>query len=164
MVEGGATPLRARLVTALLLAATAALVVPVAFRERATADFLTDLGQTPGLVTDTGSAPYYTAFWFDLVVAGTLAVIALMVLTRGGRGWSILAGIAACFTVGMGMWALWSDQPEVATTWPITGLTVALVMSAALAVVASIIGWATAPTSPAIRPMIPPVPPGHQAG
>ena len=153
-----------RLTTGLLLPTTAALVVPVALRERATADFLTNLGQTPGFVTDTGSAPYDTAYKFDLVVAAVLAVIALMVLAGGGRGWYVLAGIASCFTMGVGVWALRADHPEVATPWPITGLSVALASAAALAAIASIISWAALPAITSIRPMIPPVPPSHQAG
>lgn len=77
---------QSRLLIALLLAA-AALLVLVAFRERATADFLADLGRTPGFETDTGSATYYQASWFDLAVGVVLAGLAFMVLTRGGRIW-----------------------------------------------------------------------------
>jgi len=154
---------QSRLLIALLLAA-AALLVLVAFRERATADFLADLGRTPGFETDTGSATYYQASWFDLAVGVVLAGLAFMVLTRGGRIWSRPAGIVSAFAAGMGAWTLWSDHPEVATPLPMTALGVALAVSARLATLTSIIGWLGSPPDPSTRPMIPSVPPSHQAG
>ena len=151
----------------LLLAAAAAIGVPVALRERATADFLADLGRTPGFEKDTGSGPYYGAFWFDLAVVALLILIALAVLTRGGRVWFALAGLLSCFTAGVGVWALSGARVEVATTLPMTGLTIALITLAGLAAVASTVGWAASSSAEAwssVRPMIPPVPPSHQAG
>ncbi len=150
---------------ALCLAMAALVATPLAFRERATADFLAALGRTPGIEQGTASGSYYGAFWFDLALSVALVVIALAMRWRPGRSWYGAAVLATAFAAVSGMWALWGHQPEVRSELPTNLLAAALVVLAGLALIGSILGWLAAEAnSPPTLPMDPPVPPGHQAG
>jgi hypothetical protein len=159
---------RSLIATCLLLAA--GLSIPLAFRERATADFLTVAAneawtQEARAVTLEQASGYYAAFWFDLGVAVFLVLLGTALLLRAGRSWFAISALVAGFAAASGVWALIGDRAEVPGGLPVAVLATALTVVAAIAAIASVEGWAA--TGPPLAPrgaLNPPVPPSHQAG
>ena len=154
---------------ALSLLLAALIGVPIAFREHATADFLVrlnivQLSQGARIDLQQIASSYDTVFWFDFAVSVLLAVIAIVIVRRPDPSWYGAGALVAGFTGGSALWHLLGHWSEVRGQQPVTGLAIALVAAAGMAVIGSIIGWmATAPAGP--RPALnPPVPPSHQAG
>jgi hypothetical protein len=154
----------ARRITALLLTGAAAMAMLLAFQERATADFLAELGRTPGLERDTGAGAAYAASSFALGEGALLLATALAILRVADRGWFGLAALLCNLAIGMGLSTLVAAHPEVRTGLPVDGLAVALISFAALAFLVAMVGFAASPTHAALKPAIPVVPPSHQAG
>jgi len=154
----------ARIATALIFGLAAAVTVLVAFQERATADFLADLARTPVLGRDTGSAPYYAAFWFDIGLALVLVVTAVLIARIGGRTWFGVGLLVAAVGSGVGLVGLLSAHAEVRTAVPLPAVAGVLVGLGALGLVTSLIGLASSAELPFRPPANPPVPPWHQAG
>jgi hypothetical protein len=162
---------RIRSLVGLSLVLAAAILVPLAFRERVTADFFVQVANNGW----NGSADYKhaalesassytTLFWFDLALAAVLVVVATGVIRRAGPSLYGLAGLVAGFAASSGAWSLFGDQAELHGELPVGMLAVSLTIVATFAVLGSIAGWAsTQPIGPR-RPLSPPVPPSHQAG
>jgi hypothetical protein len=154
-------------VSSLLLAAV--ISIPLALRERATADFLRVLAGAQGSpeatrAVETTASWYDTVFWFDLGLAAGLGLVAIAVIRRASSSWYAAAALVAGFAGGSGTWALLGNQPEIRGALPVGVLAFALTAAAGIAVVGAIRGWAaTAPPGPR-SPLNPPVPPSHQAG
>jgi hypothetical protein len=160
-----------RRLVSLSLVVAAAILVPLAFRERVTADFFVQVANhgwngssdARRAALETASS-YTTVFWFDLALAALLVLVATGIVLRAGPWLYGVAGLAAGFAASSGLWALLGDQAELHGAIPVGMLAVSLVVIATLAVLGSIAGWAsTQPTGPR-RPLSPPVPPSHQAG
>jgi hypothetical protein len=153
------------------LVLAAAISVPLAFRERATADFLVQVakygynGSAEAKRAALETAASYTAvFWFDLALAAVLVLIAISVARHPGPASYGAAGLVAGLAVSSGIWALVGGHSELPGALPVGVLAVSLAGVGAIAVGGSIAGWAiTAPVGPR-RPLSPPVPPSHQAG
>lgn len=153
------------------LVLAAAILVPLAFRERATADFLIQVAtygyngsaEAKRAALETASS-YTTVFWFDLALAAVLVLLATSLVRRSGPSSYGAAGLVAGLAMSSGIWALAGGQSNLQGALPVGVLAVSLTAVAAIAVVGSIAGWAiTAPIGPR-RPLSPPVPPSHQAG
>ena len=150
---------------------SAALLIPLAFRERVTADFFAQVARSGWYASpyaqreamETASS-YATVFWFDLALAAVVVLVAVGVILRAGPSLYLLAGLVAGFATSSGVWALFGDQAEVHGALPFGMLAISLMIVATLGVLGSIAGWAsTQPIGPR-RPLSPPVPPSHQAG
>jgi hypothetical protein len=155
----------------LSLVLAAAILVPLAFRERVTADFFVQVADhgwngsadARRAALETASS-YTTVFWFDLALAALLVLVATGIILRGGPWLYGLAGLAAGFAASSGLWALFGDQAELHGAIPVGMLAVSLIVVATLAVLGSIAGWASTQPAGPRRPLSPPVPPSHQAG
>jgi hypothetical protein len=153
------------------LVLAAAILVPLAFRERMTADFLVQVADhgwsgssdARHAALETASA-YTTVFWFDLGLAAVLVLVATGIILRGGPWLYGLAGLIAGFAASSGVLALFGDQAELHGAVPVGMLGVSLVIVATLAVLGSVAGWASTQATGPRRPLSPPVPPSHQAG
>lgn len=160
-----------RWLVSLSLVLAAAILIPLAFRERVTADFFVQVAKNGWSASpyaqreamETASS-YTTVLWFHLALAAVLVLVAMGVMLRAGPSVYGLAGLVAGFAASSGVWALFGDQPELHGALPVGMLAMSLVIVATLAVLGSIAGWAsTQPIGPR-RPLSPPVPPSHQAG
>jgi hypothetical protein len=154
----------ARIGAALLLGLTAVVIVLVALQERATGDFLSDLGRTPGLEGDTGSAAHYAAFWFDTGFALAIVVSALLIAWLDSRTWFALGVLVAALGLASGLFALFSAHAEIQVCLPTRVVAIALTALAGLSLLASLLGLVSAPPLATRPPLNPPVPPSHQAG
>jgi hypothetical protein len=155
--------------SSLMLAA--AISVPLAFRERATADFLVQVarygynGSSEAKRAALESASSYTTvFWFDLALAAVLILVATSLFVRSGPSTYAAAGLAAGFAVSSSIWARFGGQAELSGTLPVGVLAETLTTVAGLAVLGSIAGWASTAPIGHRMPLSPPVPPSHQAG
>lgn len=153
------------------LGIAAAISIPLAFRERVTADFFVQVAKHGWNATSDGQRAaldtaswYTTVFWFDLALAAVLVLVAAGVVLRAGPSSYRVAVLVAGFAAASGVWALVGDQAELHGALPVPLLAMSLTTVATLAALGSIAGWAiTAPTGPRL-PVSPPVPRSHQAG
>jgi hypothetical protein len=146
----------------------AATSIPLAFRERATADFLTSLANDAwsheaARATLDQASGYDTAFWFGIALAGLSALIAVGLLRRAGQTMYGAAALVAALSAASGAWGLLGTRPEVGGT-ALAVVAATLTAAATVALVGSLLGLAaTEPMEPRV-PLRAPVPPSHQAG
>jgi hypothetical protein len=157
------------LLIAACLFLAAATLIPLAFRERATAAFLAVFAneawsREASRATLEQASQYNAVFRFDLAIAVLLAVIGTSLLPSGGRSRYGASALAAAFAAAAGIWAFMGDRPHLGGGLPAGVLAAMLTAAAGIAAIGSLTRWwATAPLE-LRRPLNPPVPPSHQAG
>jgi hypothetical protein len=153
------------------LVLAAAILIPLAVRERVTADFFVQVAKNGWNASpyahreamETASS-YATVFWFDLALAAVLVMVAVGVVLRAGPSVYGLAVLVAGFAASSGVWALFGDQAELHGALPVGMLALSLTIVPTLTVLGSIAGWAMTQPIGSRAPLSPPVPPSHQAG